>query len=55
MFNFSANHLTLLSRREYRSCATYPNDLTRLRRQPDDFPFRIQRLQTWTPSEASVI
>jgi len=42
MFNFSANHLLLLSRTEYRSCAVLV--------MRDDSTHRVYRLQDFTKS-----
>jgi hypothetical protein len=41
MFNFSANHLLLLSRMEYRSCAVFL--------MKDDSTRRVYRLYDFTP------
>jgi len=46
MFNFSANHLLLLSRKEYRSCAVL---LMR-----DDSTHRVYRLHDFTKSHAPI-
>jgi len=44
MFNFSANHLTLLSRTEYRSCAVFMVD--------DHSTHRVYRLHDFTRAHA---
>ena len=46
MFNFSANHLLLLSRMEYRSCFVFL--------MKDDFTHRVYRLYDFTKDDSSV-
>jgi nitrate reductase cytochrome c-type subunit len=43
MFNFSANHLALISRTEYRSCAVFV--------MRDDSTHRVYRLHDFTKSQ----
>jgi hypothetical protein len=43
MFNFSANHLALISRTEYRSCAVFV--------MKDDSTHRVYRLYDFTKSQ----
>jgi hypothetical protein len=43
MFNFSANHLVLISRTEYRSCVVFV--------MRDDFTHRIYRLHDFSKSQ----
>ena len=43
MFNFSANHLVLISRTEYRSCVVFV--------MKDDYTHRVYRLYDFTKSQ----
>jgi hypothetical protein len=43
MFNFSANHLALISRTEYRSCVVFV--------MRDDYTHRVYRLYDFTKSQ----